>query len=55
MKLRLLERLRSRRRPTDWVEDLTPEQRRLLAQNLRELVESKRSIERRITAASPRA
>jgi hypothetical protein len=55
MKLRLLERLRSRRRPPAWVDDLTPEQRRLLARNLRELVESKRSIEQRITAASPRA
>ena len=54
MKLRLLEKLRSRARRPAWVERLNAEQRRTLVSNLRCLVESKRTLDRQITGSVPR-
>jgi hypothetical protein len=43
-----------RKNPRDWVGQLSEEQRRVLASNLRDLTESKQSLERRLNPDAPR-
>lgn len=50
---KLLARKRRKNR-RDWVGQLSEEQRRVLASNLRDLTESKRSLERRLNPDAPR-
>jgi len=48
-----LGRLRRKLRRKPWVEELSGEQRRELARNLRALTESKRTLERQVTGNAP--
>ncbi len=48
----LLGRMRRKNR-RNWVDQLSRDQRRVLAENLRDLTESKRALERRLNPSAP--
>ncbi len=48
----LLGRMRRKNR-RNWVDQLSKDQRRVLAENLRDLTESKRALERRLNPGAP--